>query len=879
MDELTLHNPALIERVRVDGKFLQLGDSKFYVKGLSYGPFPTNSFGDCLPDPSQFSQDLAHIRSLGANTLRLYSVPSPDVLDRLLHFELRVLLDIPWEKHRCFFEDWTAREAARERVVAAARLAANHPAVLAVSVVNEIPNDVVRFYGHERIERFVEELGDSVKQIAPECLTTFANFPTTEFLQPAGFDFCCFNIYLHDLKKLGAYLDRLQHIAGDQPLVLSEFGLDSYREGEARQAALLSEHVRTVFEHGLAGSIVFSYTDDWFTGGGRVSDWGFGVTAEDRVEKPSAGALCQSWQQAPFANQVDLPSVSVVVCAYNAARTLRECLKSLMRLDYPDYEVILVDDGSKDDTPAIAAEYPQVIYIRQTNHGLSYARNVGAREASGDIIAYTDADCVADADWLRCLMQAMRDQGVQAIGGPNITPRSDGWSAHCVAASPGNPSHVMFDDQFAEHVPGCNMAFQRESLLALGGFDPQFRVAGDDVDMCWRLLDNGDRIGYAPGAFVWHHRRETVKAYLKQQIGYGRAEALLYFMHPHRFSFAGRCSWHGRIYGSGAAGLPLLRERIYYGTFGMAPFQTIYRHNEYGLWACVTWLEWHLLALFFVALSFLFWPLAAISSVMWFATAVVTVNAARKATLPKEAPWWCRPLIAVLHVLQPAVREWYRTTYDLRMWRPRLSKLYCKVRHEPKIISSRIRDLYWTSDRGIGRESLLQQIVEEAKRLKWLGVFNNAWATWDVKLVGDLWHTLQVLTVTEELGSNKRFTRARINSQPTLVNRAVTVGALIWTAAALFSMKPIALGLALLASAAALLQNVNSRRRCLRAATSLIAHAGQQAELEPVNVRGQAASEPTDSTAAPMPVAPHVGVPELASSSRPIIAEEVEVAK
>jgi GT2 family glycosyltransferase len=854
-------------RVRVDGKFLRLDRYKFYVKGFSYGPFSMNSDGDPLPEPRQFVADLKCMRSLGANTLRLYFVPSPKALDHLLENGLRVLVDVPWEKHRCFFEDWAARESARESVVAAARLAANHPAILAVSVVNEIPSDVVRFYGHERIERFLEELGDSVKQVAPECLVTFANFPTTEFLQPAGFDICSFNIYLHDLGQLGSYLDRLQHIAGDQPLLLSEFGMDSYREGEARQAALLSDHIRTVFDHGLTGSIVFSYTDDWFTGGAAVSDWGFGVTAADRDEKPSARALCRAWQQVPFAKQADLPCVSVVVCAYNAGRTLRECLDALTRINYPDYEVVLVDDGSTDNTPSIAAEYPQTIYLRQSNHGLSHARNVGAQAAKGDIIAYTDADCAPDEDWLRCLVQAMRDQSVQAIGGPNITPRSDGWAAHCVAASPGNPSHVMFDDQFAEHVPGCNMAFRRESLETLGGFDPQFRVAGDDVDMCWRLLDNGSKIGYAPGAFVWHHRRETVKAYLKQQIGYGRAEALLYFMHPHRFSLSGRCSWHGRIYGSGAAGLPLLRERIYYGTFGLAPFQTIYRHNEYGLWACVTWLEWHLVALFFLALSFLFWPLAVISAIMWLGTGVATVNAARHARLPNGAPWWCRPLIAVLHVVQPTVREWHRTTYDLRMWRPRLSSVYSTVSHVPKIISSRIRDLYWTSDQGVGRESLLQNIVEEAKRLKWLGVFNNAWVTWDVKLVGDLWHTLHVGTVTEKLGNNKCFTRARIIAQPTLINRVVSAGALAWTVAALFSMQPVALSLALLASAAALLQNINSRRRCLRAAVSLVAHAGKRAGLESTNFLGDAVDGSAESKKhmEPASTAGQPRIPELTS--------------
>ena len=827
-------------RICVDGKFFRTGLRKFYVKGLCYGPFAPNSRDEFLPEPAQLAADFRQIRALGANTIRLYSIPSAATLDEAQNHDLRVILDVPWEKHRCFFEDWTAKEAARRQIRAAAEMAANHPAVMAISVVNEIPNDVVRFHGHDKLQQFVEDLGDSVKQIASNCLTTFANYPTTEFFQPAGFDFSFFNVYLHDLDRLGAYFDRLQHLAGDRPLVLGEFGVDSYRQGEADQAELLAGHVHAVFHHGLAGSIVFSFTDDWFTGGARVDRWGFGVTTSDRAVKPAASSLQQAWEEAPFGGQKGLPMVSVVVCAYNAAVTLRECLDSLGRVEYPNYEVILVDDGSIDATPRIAAEYLQVRYLRQENRGLSCARNVGARHAAGEIVAYTDADCVVDEDWLRCLVQAMRDQRVPAIGGPNITPQSDGWSARCVAAGPGNPSHVMFDDRHAEHIPGCNMAFRRDAILGLGGFDAQFRTAGDDVDFCWRLLDHGGAIGYAPGAFVWHHRRETVRAYLTQQIGYGRAEALLHFMHPHRFSMLGHCGWHGRIYGSGATGLPLVPERIYYGTFGFAPFQTIYRHNQYGLWACVTWLEWHLLALFFLSLSFLFWPLACISGLMWSGSLALAAAAARKAELPKQSPWWCRPLVAVLHLVQPPVRSWFRATYDLRMWRPHLPESYCDVSHEPKRISARVVDLYWSSDRGIGREKLLSHIAEQAKQLGWLGVFNNAWETWDVKLVGDLWHTLHIHTVTEVLGGEQRFTRVRIKARPTLVNRAVSVAALVWSAAALISLQPIALGLAVLGSAAALMQNISSRYACLRAAASLLARAGRDAGLEPASKTGNA---------------------------------------
>jgi O-antigen biosynthesis protein len=867
------HDGASRARVRVDGKLFRLDGRRFYVKGFSYGPFAPNSLGEHLPESEQLHADLELMRSLGANTVRFYSAPSAEVLDSLLRHDLRAVVDVPWEKHRCFFEDWSALEAARESVAATARAVGDHPAMLAISVVNEIPNDVVRFYGHKRVEKFLSELGDSVKQWCPECLTTFANYPTTEFFQPEGFDYCSFNVYLHDIGKLGAYLDRLQHIAADLPLVLSEFGLDSIREGEPAQAELVASHIRAVFHHGAAGSIIFSLTDEWFTGGRLLDQWGFGVTRADRTLKPAAEAVKREWARVPFTEDEALPKVSVVVCAYNAARTLPECLRSLGEVDYPDYEVILVDDGSKDNTPEIAAEFPQIRYIRQTNHGLSVARNVGAEHATGEIIAYTDADCVADPDWLRCLVQAMQSQQVDAIGGPNITPQSDGWGAQCVAVSPGNPSHVMLDDCRAEHIPGCNMAFRREALLRLGGFDPQYRQAGDDVDMCWRLLDEGGSIGYASGGFVWHHRRDTVGAYLKQQIGYGKAEALLHFKHPQRFSVVGHCSWHGRIYGTGTAGLPIVPERIYYGPFGFAPYQVVYRHNHYGLWACVTWLEWHIVAASFLALGFLFWPLWAITAVMWGATLAVTINAAREAKLPKEAPWWCRPLVAVLHLIQPAIREWRRVTYDLSLWRPKLSAAYLQSSHPVRVIDSRTHDLYWDTRNGLGREKLLAQLMKESRDRDWLGVLGNAWAAWDVKLVGDLWHTLHIYTATEELGNNRRFTRARCIAQPTLVNYVLTTAAVVWSAAALVSMNYGAIALGFAASAITLFQNLRSRRKCLAAAASLVAHAGEQAGLSPFapQADSQAELEPADadseSAAADYVLSPLAGASTGASTA------------
>ena len=96
-----------------------------------------------------------------------------------------------------------------------------------------------------------------------------------------------------------------------------------------------------------------------------------------------------------------------------------------------------------------------------------------------------------DRDWLTFLVQPFLTSDVVGSGGPNVVPDDDPPMAQCIARAPGEPTHVLLDDRIAEHVPGCNMAFRREALLAIGGFNPIYLRAGDDVDVCWRMQARG----------------------------------------------------------------------------------------------------------------------------------------------------------------------------------------------------------------------------------------------------------------------------------------------------------------------------------------------------------------------------------------------------
>ena len=136
-------------RVRRDGKFFRLGSEKFYVKGVTYGPFAANAEGLFLPEMHQVRKDFELIRDLGANCLRIYHLPPQWFMDLAQEMDLKIFLDVSWPKNLSFVGDPEVTEQACDAVREAARVCGNHPAVFAISVVNEIPADIVRFSGRE----------------------------------------------------------------------------------------------------------------------------------------------------------------------------------------------------------------------------------------------------------------------------------------------------------------------------------------------------------------------------------------------------------------------------------------------------------------------------------------------------------------------------------------------------------------------------------------------------------------------------------------------------------------------------------------------------------------------------------------------------------
>ncbi len=683
--ESKTHGPgrSVDERPVVRGKFLYAGKQKLWIKGVTYGTFRPDDQGNQYQNPARVERDFAAMAATGINTVRTYTVPPGWLLDIARQQGLRVMVGLAWEQHITFLDNAGRARSIENGVRQDVRSCSGHPAILCYTIGNEIPASIVRWHGHRRIERFLVRLYRAVKQEDPTALVTYVNFPTTEYLRLPFLDFVCFNVYLEAAEKLEAYLARLQNLAEEQPLVLAEIGLDSQRNGESQQASTLAWQIATAFANGCAGAFVFAWTDEWYRGGYDIEDWDFGLTRRDREPKMALEAVRKAFAMVPVSSQRTWPRVSVVVCSYNGAGTIRDTLEGLTHLDYPDYEVIVVDDGSTDATAKIAAQY-DVRLISTENRGLSNARNLGWQLASGEIVAYTDDDAYPDPHWLTYLVSTFVATDYVGVGGPNLAPPGDGPIAECVANAPGGPVHVLISDRVAEHIPGCNMAFRRSALKAVGGFDPRYRTAGDDVDICWRLQERGETIGFHPAAMVWHHRRNCMRTYWKQQLGYGRAEALLEEKWPERYNTAGHFTWSGRLYGRGLTrALRLARSRIYQGTWGAAPFQSLYEPAPGALLSLPLMPEWYLLIALLMVLGgvgVLWHPLLyGVAPMLLTAIAVPVTQAvlgASRASFPVRPLRWReeikrRALVALLHCLQPMARLIGRLRYGLTPWRRR----------------------------------------------------------------------------------------------------------------------------------------------------------------------------------------------------------------
>ena len=221
-------------RPSVRGKFLFVGEEKFLVKGVSYGAFRPDGQKREYQDHDLIERDFALMAAGGVNTVRIpHTMPPRSLLDAAQRHGLYVMVGLSAEQYVGFLIDRKKKgpdvvALVREKV----RAVAGHPALLCYSIGNEIPTPMARWLGRRRVERYLHQLYAAIKSEDPEGIVTYVNYPSTEYLQLPFLDLVSFNVYLESEERLRSYLARLQNIAGDRPLLMSEVGLDAIRNGE-----------------------------------------------------------------------------------------------------------------------------------------------------------------------------------------------------------------------------------------------------------------------------------------------------------------------------------------------------------------------------------------------------------------------------------------------------------------------------------------------------------------------------------------------------------------------------------------------------------------------------------------------------------------------
>lgn len=232
--------------------------------------------------------------------------------------------------------------------------------------------------------------------------------------------------------------------------------------------------------------------------------------------------------------------VSIVVPAYNAEKTIARCLQACLAQTHAELEVLVVDDGSTDGTAGIVRSFP-VHYVPQQNRGPAAARNLGARGASGDILAFTDADCVPRPDWIERLLGGFKDR-IVAVGGTYGIVNPEHVLARVVHAEI-LARHERFGDT-VDFLGSFNVAYRKIPFLSVGGFDESFRAASaEDNDLAYRMSDYGGELAFIPNAIVDHHHPEKLLPYLRTQMRHGYWRVKLYLKHPARAEgdkYAGR---------------------------------------------------------------------------------------------------------------------------------------------------------------------------------------------------------------------------------------------------------------------------------------------------------------------------------------------------
>jgi cellulose synthase/poly-beta-1,6-N-acetylglucosamine synthase-like glycosyltransferase len=220
--------------------------------------------------------------------------------------------------------------------------------------------------------------------------------------------------------------------------------------------------------------------------------------------------------------------VSIIIPVKNEASLLKNCLESILNLDYPKnkIEVIIADGMSTDNTAEVARKYGAKVVLNE-KQTVSPGRNVAFKHATGEIVAFTDADCIVDKNWIKNALKYFAGSKVACVGGPNLTPPDEGDFGKAVGfvfnqslfAAGSIHAREINEIMSVRSIPGCNAIYRREALDKVMPIDESLLTC-DDTELNQRLIDIGYKLLYTPDVFVWHYRRSNPKRLFRQMYRY-----------------------------------------------------------------------------------------------------------------------------------------------------------------------------------------------------------------------------------------------------------------------------------------------------------------------------------------------------------------------
>ncbi len=231
------------------------------------------------------------------------------------------------------------------------------------------------------------------------------------------------------------------------------------------------------------------------------------------------------------------PLVSIIIPVKNGQKIIRRCLDSLKALNYPNYEIIVVDDNSSDETRQILTSYSGIQVIETSGIGPSGCRNLGIKLSKGEYLAFTDADCLVHSEWLNELLKGFVSVETVGVGGDQQSPEDEtefgkmvqgflkvvGFVADYVKKGDTPTSPFKFIP--TNHNPSCNVMYRKEIFNKIGGF-LEGLWPGEDVELDYRIKKLGKLI-YNPRAIVYHYRPDNLWKFCQMIKRYGDAQGFL----------------------------------------------------------------------------------------------------------------------------------------------------------------------------------------------------------------------------------------------------------------------------------------------------------------------------------------------------------------